>query len=169
MDIKLTNVISDILGKSGQAIISSIIAGERDACQLASLADPRCKSSRENLWKPTGMRISCSCSSKVSIFIITKRKNPVGLILRSSANSLKASKTPLGSYFRKIQAKSGYIPPIIATANKLGRIIYTMVKNQTEFDESFIGINEEERLRRKLIRMQIELEKIQNQIKKHAS
>jgi hypothetical protein len=31
MNIKLTNVISDILGKSGQAIIRSVIEGERDA------------------------------------------------------------------------------------------------------------------------------------------
>ena len=54
---------------------------------------------------------------------IPKRKNPVGQILRSSANSLKANKTPLGFYFRRIQAKSGYIPAISATANKLGRII----------------------------------------------
>ena len=96
---------------------------------------------------------------------VPKRKNHVGLILRSSANSLKANKTPLGYYFRRIQAKSGYIPAIIATANKLGRIRYTMVKSKTEFDESFISVNEEERLKRKLIKTQKELEKIQNQLK----
>jgi hypothetical protein len=44
-----------------------------------------------------------------------------------------------------------------------------MVKQQTEFDESFTGINEEERLRRKLISTQSQLEKIQNQINKRAS
>ena len=96
---------------------------------------------------------------------IPKRKNPVGQILCSSANPLKANKTPLGFYFRRIQAKSGYIPAIIATANKLGRIIYTEVKTKTEFDESFICMNEEERLKRKLIKTQKELEKIQNQLK----
>jgi hypothetical protein len=99
---------------------------------------------------------------------IPKRKNQVGLILRSSANSLKANKSPLGYYFRRIQAKTGYIPAIISTANKLGRIIYTMVKNKVEFDESFISINEEERLKKKLIRTQKELEKIQNQLDKCA-
>ena len=36
MNIKLTNVLSDILGKSGQNIISAIIAGERDSAILAS-------------------------------------------------------------------------------------------------------------------------------------
>ena len=51
MNIKLTNVISDILGKSGQDIIQSILAGERDAQKLADLADPRCKSPRETIAK----------------------------------------------------------------------------------------------------------------------
>jgi len=99
---------------------------------------------------------------------VPKRKNQVGLILRASANSLKANKTPLRCYFRRMQAKSGYISAIIATANKLGRIIYTMVKSKTEFDESFISINEEERLRRKLIKTQKELEKMQNKLNRCA-
>jgi Transposase IS116/IS110/IS902 family. len=68
---------------------------------------------------------------------VPKRKNQVGLILRSSANALKGNKSLLGSYFRKIQARNGYIPAMIATANKLGRIIYTLVKNKIEFDETF--------------------------------
>ncbi|KAA6308664.1 hypothetical protein EZS27_039710, partial [termite gut metagenome] len=253
MNVKLSNVISDILGKSGQAIISAIIAGERDASKLASLADGRCKSTKEviekslvaswdddllfmleqsfNLYhylqqqmkdcekqiesilkkyqaeiveeRPVG---ECPKSKKIrakknmiSIDIETfayqlwgvnlmhipgisdaallrlmgelghnftdkfnsykefccwanvtpnnkisggkllsskvpKRKNQVGLILRASANSLRGNKSSLGFYFRRIQAKSGYIPAIIATANKIARIIYTMVKSKTEFD-----------------------------------
>jgi hypothetical protein len=51
MNIKLTNVISDILGKSGQAIIRTVIEGEREASVLVSLADPRCKSSKETIGK----------------------------------------------------------------------------------------------------------------------
>lgn len=288
MNIKLTNVLSDILGKSGQNIISAIIAGERDSAILASLADPRCKSPREVIEKslvanwdedllfmlkqsfelyhylqkqmkdcekqiesilqqyitsvpeentraesPRANKVKAK-KNMISIDIerhasklwgvnlsriygisdaallrlvgelghdftskfntykefccwanvtpnnkisggkllsskVPRRKNPVGLILRSSANSLKASKTSLGFYFRKIQTKSGYIPAIIATANKLGRMIYTMVKNKTEFDDSLISINEEERLKRKLIRAQMELDRIQNQIKKNVS
>lgn len=39
MNLKLDNVFSDILGKSGQAIIKAILDGERDPEKLASLAD----------------------------------------------------------------------------------------------------------------------------------
>jgi transposase len=287
MNIKLANVIGDILGKSGQDIIQAILCGERDAKRLAGLADPRCKASKETIEKSLTanwdddllfmleqsyrlylnyQKFMQDCDKKienialeylsqinageaemeclralkkkapknaVSIDIenyafkmwgvnlmqipgisdaallrliaelghdfidkfesykafccwanvapnnkisggkllsskIPKRKNPVGQILRSSANSLKANKSPLGFYFRRIQAKSGYIPAIIATANKLGRIIYTMVKTKTEFNESFISINEEKRLKNKLIKTQKELEKIQNQLNRCA-
>jgi hypothetical protein len=51
MNIKLTNVISDILGVSGQAIIKAIIKGARNPKVLAELADPRCKSPREVIEK----------------------------------------------------------------------------------------------------------------------
>lgn len=288
MNIKLGNVISDILGKSGQDIISAILQGERDPKVLAALADPRCKASREvieksleadwddhlvfmlkqsfdlyhylhkqmkecelqvekliiqyrkslpvqevhlteclrsnkakstkneismdieqyahELWGVNLMRIPGISDASlfrlvgelghdfVTKFIsykefccwdnltpnnkisggkllsskIPKRKNPVGQILRAAANSLKNSKSPLGFYFRKVQAKSGYIPAIIATANKLGRIIYTMIKTQTEYDESLGQAKQEEILKKKLKRTQKELEKLQNQLKKCA-
>lgn len=49
MNLKLDNVFSDILGKSGMSIVEAIIGGERDAKVLASLADPRCKKSRAEI------------------------------------------------------------------------------------------------------------------------
>jgi hypothetical protein len=95
---------------------------------------------------------------------IPKRKNPVGLILRASANSLKASKTLLGFYFRRIQSKNGYLPAIVATANKLARIIYVMVKTKREFDESHAKLTEENMLKKKLLAAQRALDRIQKQL-----
>jgi transposase len=51
MNIKLHNVIADITGKSGQAIISAIVAGERDVERLLTLVDSRMKASREEIKK----------------------------------------------------------------------------------------------------------------------
>jgi transposase len=45
MNVKLTEVVSDITGVTGMAIIKAILAGERDPAQLATLRDPRCKES----------------------------------------------------------------------------------------------------------------------------
>jgi len=41
MNVQLTNVVSDLTGKTGMAILRSIVAGERDPMQLAKLRDGR--------------------------------------------------------------------------------------------------------------------------------
>ncbi|HPE41310.1 MAG TPA: IS110 family transposase [Bacteroidales bacterium] len=252
MNIKLSNVISDILGKSGQAIIHSIIDGERSPEVLVELAEKVCKTPKEVMIKALNGSwdrdhlftlqqsqemyeyiqqkivlcdkevekmleeycekndlenkkkvIRCSkiigTKSKIHFDVekyssdifgvnlmaipginqiallkilgelgvdfiknfenfdkfcswcnlvpnnkisggkllssrIDKKKNHVGLILRQSANSLKQNKSELGQYFRYQQSKKGYKMAIIATARKLAIIIYTMVKNQQEYD-----------------------------------
>ena len=59
MNVQLANAISDISGTTGQAILSAILAGERDPQTLAKLRDPRCKASEatvaqslEGNWRP---------------------------------------------------------------------------------------------------------------------
>jgi transposase len=51
MNVQLANAISDIGGTTGQAILSAILAGERDAWKLAQLRDPRIKASAETVAK----------------------------------------------------------------------------------------------------------------------
>ena len=51
MNLQLANVISDISGLTGQAILRAITAGERDAWKLAELRDPRIKASPEEIAK----------------------------------------------------------------------------------------------------------------------
>jgi transposase len=49
MNLNLHTVISDIQGKTGQAIIRAIVAGERDAAALAKMRDGRCKASEQTI------------------------------------------------------------------------------------------------------------------------
>ena len=51
MNVQLANVISDISGTTGQAILSAILAGERDPAVLAKLRDPRIKASEATVAK----------------------------------------------------------------------------------------------------------------------
>jgi len=50
-NIHLSVVLTDITGKSGQAIIGKILEGERDGKNLASLADPRVKADKTTIAK----------------------------------------------------------------------------------------------------------------------
>ena len=43
MNVQLDNVLSDIMGKTGQLIVRAIVAGERDGAVLAGFRDPRVK------------------------------------------------------------------------------------------------------------------------------
>jgi len=59
MTLQLANVISDISGWTGQAIIAAILAGQRNPRELAKLRDPRVKASEEDVaqslegnWRP---------------------------------------------------------------------------------------------------------------------
>jgi transposase len=51
MNVQLANVITDIVGKTGQAIIRAIVAGERDPVKLAQFRDRRIHASEEQIAK----------------------------------------------------------------------------------------------------------------------
>jgi len=59
MNVKLTEVVSDITGLTGMLIIGAILEGERDPIKLAQLRDRRCQHSEEQIalalegtWRP---------------------------------------------------------------------------------------------------------------------
>ena len=281
MNIKLSNVLTDITGKSGQDIIVAILSGERDAQKLADLADWRCKTSKEVIAKSLvgnwnedllfalkqsydlyqfiqkqivecelemeklSQKYSCNLPKqggkiirsekrtvkkiKVAFDVeeygykifginlmrvpginegsllklvgelghdftekfetykkfcrwgnlvpnnkitggriisskVPKRKNPVGQIFREMAVSISNSKSPMGEYYRRIRSRKGPMGAIVATANKISKIVYTMVKNKTEYDENLIKTNEPVFLMRKLRNMQKSISKLQKQI-----
>jgi transposase len=268
MNVKLTNVISDITGVTGMHIIRDIVAGERDPKTLARHRDPRCRKSEEEIakslhghYKPehvfalqqaleiydfyqekvktcdaeiekryallepqvdvserplppskkrgkphrnaptfnlrqylyqwagvdltqidglnalsihkvlteTGVDVSpwptvkhftswlslCPHNDKTGGKVIKshtkKTQNRAAAALRMAAQSLLHSKSALGSYHRRMRAKLGGPQATTATAHKLARIIYAMLKNQTEFvglDESY----DEEQARQRAIK-----------------
>jgi transposase len=45
MNLKLSNVLSDLMGQTGQQIIRAILKGTRNPAKLAQLRQPRCKAS----------------------------------------------------------------------------------------------------------------------------
>ena len=54
MNLKIQHVFSDIDGVSAQAIITAIVAGERDVKVLAGLRDSRCRSSEQTIMEALG-------------------------------------------------------------------------------------------------------------------
>lgn len=70
-----------------------------------------------------------------------KKKNYAGLSLRMAASTLYRNKSPLGDYYRKMRSRLGKKGGVVATANKMARIIYTMLKTKQAYDESLLNEN----------------------------
>ena len=62
-----------------------------------------------------------------------KSQNRAAKALRLAARSLSHSDSYLGAFYRRIKARSDAPTAITATAHKLARIIYAMLKNQTAY------------------------------------
>lgn len=248
MNIKLSEVIRDITGKTGMCIIRAILAGERDPKKLAQLRDARCKNDVKTIakslhgnWRPEHLfslqqsvelfdfyqkqiancdlkieeclgnfedrsngqsldktrkltgRNKLSFDARTHLFQMTgvdltrvpgldsltalkiiseigldmnrwptekhfaswmglspgnkisggktlssktkKCANRAAHHLRLAAYGLHNSKTAIGAFFRRKKAQLGPAKAITATAHKLARIIYHMLKSGTEYKD----------------------------------
>jgi len=265
MNLKLTEVVSDITGATGQRIIRAILDGARDAVVLAKLRDCRCKNDEDTIakalqgnWRDDHLftlqqavelydfyhRQIDVCEKKIEGFLgtFTDRSggkpmpkkagrcrtanapgfdvrtllyrlsgvdltviegiegttaliilseigydlsrfpsvkhftswlglcpnrrvsagkvksshvrpgaNRVTTALRLAARSLHSSKSALGAFLRRLKARMGKAQAITATAHKLARLVYAVLKNGTEYVRQ--GLEDyESKYRERLIR-----------------
>lgn len=265
MNLKLTEVLDDIMGVSGRRIIEAMLDGCRDPRALAGLMDPRCKKSKDEMadalectWEDHGMFIlDClyqeylgyqamlektdakiqECLDKISDRVLEqdggiakevvrakkkvrvskngmagcdmeeystrllgvnivaidglsglsayqliselgcdftrhfetserfcswcglvpndkitggrkvssamkKQTNKVGQILKNCAQSVSRQDSQLGAYYRRMRAKGGGKFAVIATAHKMARVLYAMVKDQKEYNPEIISVSD---------------------------
>jgi len=67
MNIQLAEVLTDVMGATGQAIIRAIVAGERDPQALARHRNGRVKASQADIARAltaTGAMNTCSCCAR---------------------------------------------------------------------------------------------------------
>lgn len=81
---------------------------------------------------------------------LKKTSNNVGLILRTAAQTVARKQSPMGDYYRRMKSKGGGKYAVVATAHKMATIIYTMVKNQTEYQGEKVSISDEEWLDKRI-------------------
>lgn len=64
-----------------------------------------------------------------------KTKNRANTALRIAAQTLHRSDSALGGFYRRIRAKQGPAKAITATAHKLARIVYYMLRDRTPYQD----------------------------------
>jgi transposase len=89
-----------------------------------------------------------------------KKKNQAGLALRMAASNLTKSKSYLGDYARKIRSRIGKKGAVIASAHKLSRIIFAMIKDKKEFDDKVFRKNQEKDKEQRIRYLEKQLQKL---------
>jgi transposase len=131
MNVQLANVLSDISGKSGQAIIGAILIGERDPGKLAALCDRRVLASAEEVaeslrgnWRDEmlfelsqgresyqfALQQIQSCDRKLESYLKKLPTRQVEIKLPSPATT------------RKVPRQRGHTPNIVGLRDELVRI-----------------------------------------------
>jgi transposase len=73
-----------------------------------------------------------------------KTQNRANLAFRLAAHSLTRSDTALGAFYRRMKARHGPAKATTATAHKLARIVYSMLKNRTAYADPGVTYYEEQ-------------------------
>ena len=97
---------------------------------------------------------------------VPKKKNPVGIIFRQAANTLKAAKNPLGNYFRHMRAKGGHLQAMVATGKKLASIFYCMVQRKVEYNEKVYCNHRKQELQNKVAYLHKRLQRMESELAK---
>lgn len=65
-----------------------------------------------------------------------KTNNRAGQAFRLAAQSVARSQTPFGAFYRRLTARIGKQQAIVATAHKIARVVYAMLKHRTSFNQT---------------------------------
>jgi transposase len=89
-----------------------------------------------------------------------KTTNRATTALRVAAQSLARSATTLGAFYRRIKARRDAPKAIVATAHKLARIIYHMLKNRTDYVDRGLEHYQEQQRAQAIKRLQRQATKL---------
>jgi transposase len=133
MNIQLANVLADVVGASGQAILRAIVAGERNPYVLAGLKNARVHASDKHFASWLGLCPGTKITGGKVLSGKTKRcANRAAQALRLAAAALRSSQSALGAYFRRLCSRMDKPKAVTAAAHKLARLIYAMLTKGEE-------------------------------------
>ena len=91
-------------------------------------------------------------------------KNRAGQLFPMAANALHHSATPRGQFLRRMKARLGAPAGITATAHKIARIFYAIVRQQVEYDETIWRQQDTQRERREQNKLKRQAHKLGYQL-----
>jgi len=91
---------------------------------------------------------------------LMRKRNKAGQYLRQAASCMSTNKTPIGDYHRRMRGKLGGRGATLNTAHKLARIIYTMLRNKTEYNVVMVNDNQEKYKEDKIMKLEKQIARL---------
>ena len=142
MNIQLTNVLSDVVGETGQKILRAIVAGERDGQVLGAMKNVRVRASADEIanslqsnWRTEHL---FALKQALGAFdFVGTQLSECGQQTELQLQSLQThdGDPALGAYFRRMCSRMDKPKAITAAAHKLARLIYTMLTKGEEYTD----------------------------------
>lgn len=101
-----------------------------------------------------------SSAGKIKSRQTKKTKSRANNAFRLAAQSVSRSQSATGAFFRRIKSKHGAPVAITATAHKIARIVYHMLKHRTPYLDSGAEAYNEQQRQRSLHRLQRQAQKL---------
>ena len=89
-----------------------------------------------------------------------KTSSPATQAFRMAAQAASRSNSALGAYYRRMKAKLGPSQAIVATAHKIARIVYTMLKTKTPYYDMGAEVYEAQRRARAIQQLERKARKL---------
>jgi len=99
----------------------------------------------------------------ISSMLMKKKPNAASQAFRMAANAVQRSDHWLGDYFRRMKARGGNKYAIVATANKIARIYYIMVRNKAAFQPLNLKEYQLKQQNAKIAYLERKLQQLKNQ------
>jgi transposase len=93
-----------------------------------------------------------------------KTDNRAATAFRVAAQSLARSHSALGAFYRRIRARHGTPKAVVATAHKLARIVYYMLKNRVDYVDPGADYYDQQQRERVIKRLQRQAAKLGLQV-----
>jgi len=91
-----------------------------------------------------------------------RKKNHAGQALKMASCNMVSAKSLMGEYARKMRGRVGKKGGVIATAHKLARTIYTMIKEKRPYDLGLMVKSQEAWKQNRIRSLEKQLEKLKN-------
>jgi len=89
-----------------------------------------------------------------------RKKNHAGQALRMACSNMVSAKSPMGEYARKMRGRLGNKGGVVATAHKLSRTIYTMIKEKSPYNQGLMVESQESWKQNRIRALEKQLEKL---------